>query len=157
MTAVFFFKDESSMKARQTVFFAYKSPEASPSLEGEKTLMWCHPIWENMWQKLAVSRCNATHKWLRLLKTGIPGFIWVYVLHDTAKEGGSLQCVFARVQWVKAATWCFAASFLGIPTSPPPHPPTYIPHISMQKSLSVRNDDNFRNASTASKLFRVFG
>lgn len=24
------------MKARQTVFFAYKSPEASPSLEGER-------------------------------------------------------------------------------------------------------------------------
>lgn len=32
MTAVLFFKDESSMKARQTVFFAYKSPEASPAL-----------------------------------------------------------------------------------------------------------------------------
>lgn len=31
MTAVFFFKDESSMKARQTVFFAHKSPEASSS------------------------------------------------------------------------------------------------------------------------------
>lgn len=51
MTAVFFFEDESAMKARQTVFFAYKSPEASSSLEKESeggTLMRCHPIWENM-------------------------------------------------------------------------------------------------------------
>lgn len=36
MTAVFSFKDESFMKARQTVFFAYKSLKAGPSLEREE-------------------------------------------------------------------------------------------------------------------------
>lgn len=36
MTAVFSFKDESAVKARQTVFFAYKSPEASSSFEKER-------------------------------------------------------------------------------------------------------------------------
>lgn len=99
------------MKARQTVFFAYKSPEASPSLERHgrrkrETLMRCHPIWGNMREKLADSRCNSTHKRLRLPNTGIPGFIsvCVCVLHNASKEGDGLECVFARVQPVKTAT-----------------------------------------------------
>lgn len=89
MTAEFFFKDESSVKARQTVFFAYKSPEAGSSLarEGE-TLMRCHPIWGNMWHKLAVGICNATHKWVRLLNTDIPGFVCVCTCCTTLPKKG---------------------------------------------------------------------
>lgn len=165
MTAEFFFKDESSVKARQTVFFAYKSPEAGSSLarEGE-TLMRCHPIWGNMWQKLAVGRCNATHKWFRLLNTDIPGFVCVCTCCTTLPKKGIVcsvcLCMCICTSSVgKNSHMMFCCKFpwhLDQSSTPPP-PPTPPPHISMQKSLSVRNDDNFGNASTAAKLAHGFG
>lgn len=100
------------MKARQTVFFAYKSPAATSSLERERdALMQRHPIWENMWQKLAVSRWNGAHGDFSS---------WTHTVAQRCQRRGQFAVcvcawVCARVQWVKTATWCFAAR----PRTPP--------------------------------------
>lgn len=59
MTAVFFFKDESSMKARQTVFSAYKKPRGQFQFrerEEERETVWCDAtqFGEKMWQKITL-------------------------------------------------------------------------------------------------------
>lgn len=66
MTAVFFCEDESAMKARQTVFFAYKSPEASSSSETERERererdsdAMPSNLGKICDKKLALGRCNA--------------------------------------------------------------------------------------------------
>lgn len=99
MTAVFSFKDESAVKARQTVFFAYKSPEASSSFEKERERLWCDAIqfgkiYDKNLPSVDVIQLASD---FRLLNTDIPGFNCVYVLHNTAKGGGSLHCVFVHV------------------------------------------------------------
>lgn len=125
MTAVFFFKDESSMKARQTVFFAYKSPEAASSLERERR---SDAMPSNLGKYVTkISRCNAAHKWLRLLNAYVPGFICVRMGCTTLPKKGIVCSVCLRMGICTSSVGKNSHMMFCCKSPPPPHTPLLSP------------------------------